>query len=255
MLGRAEVGRWTLPTPTPGGRLLQVLGPQGPHDRCPPALRGPSAGTHELQVKVSSAVLRTVTQAEASGHTPPTRVHTCFQVGDSSIRPQPMSFLPFPKGQKGLHPQGKACTLGSEPICCRMSIKYCGVKMHSQPASVSPRTLFTGHGENPREEDGVPPRSHQPLQGRRQQHPADIPTCLPLDQMPGSRRNRLYWDSGYAPRARRAWDRVTARKPQVTRICAKPPGGLCSLCPGGLGWLCSGALPPPIIPVTVCLGH
>ena len=90
-----------------------------------------------------------------------------------------MSFLPFPKGQKGLHPQGKACTLGSEPVYCRMSIKSCGEKMHSQPASVSPRTLFTGHGETPREEEGVPPRSHQPLQGRRQEHPADVPTCLP----------------------------------------------------------------------------
>ena len=148
-----------------------------------------------------------------------------------------MSFLPSPKGQKGLPPQGKACTLSSEPVCCRKLIKCCGAKMHSQPVSVSPRTLFTGHGKTPREEDGVPPRPHQPLQGRRQQHPADIPTCLPLDQMPGSRRNRLYWDSGYAPRARRAWDRVTARKPQVTRVCAKRPGGLCSLCPGGCGWL------------------
>ena len=129
--------------------------------------------------QVSSAVLRTVSQTETSGHTPPPRVHTCFQVGDSGIRPQPMSFLPFPKGQKGLHPQGKACTLGSEPVYCRKSIKCCGVKMHSQPASVSPRTLFTGHGETPREEEGVPPRPHQPLQGRRQEHPADVPTCLP----------------------------------------------------------------------------
>ena len=166
--------------------------------------------------------------------------------GTPAPAPQPMSFLPSPKGQKGLPPQGQACTLSSEPICCRKSIKCCGAKMHSQPVSVSPRTLFTGHGENPREEDGVPPRSHQPLQGHQQQHPADIPTCLPLDQMPGSRRNRLYWDSGYAPRARRAWDRVTARKPQVTRVCAKRPGGLCSLCPGGCGWLGVGLFLPSL---------
>ena len=48
---------------------------------------------------------------------------------------------------------------------------------------------------------------------------------------------------------------MTIRKPQVTTVCAKPPGGLCSLCPGGRGWLGSGAIPPPIIPVPVCLGQ
>ena len=76
--------------PTPGGRLLQVLGPQGAQGRGPAALRGPSTGAHELQVKVSSAVLRTVSQAETSGHTPPPEVYTCFQLGDSSTRTPPM---------------------------------------------------------------------------------------------------------------------------------------------------------------------
>ena len=58
------------PTPTPGDRLHQVLGPQGTQVRGPAALRGPSAGAHDLQVQVSSAVLRTVSQAETSGHVP-----------------------------------------------------------------------------------------------------------------------------------------------------------------------------------------
>ena len=73
------------PTPTPGDRLHQVLGPQGAQVRGPASLRGPSTGVHELQVQVSSAVLRTVNQAETSGHSPPPGVHTCSQVGDSSI--------------------------------------------------------------------------------------------------------------------------------------------------------------------------
>ena len=90
-----------------------------------------------------------------------------------------MSFLPFPKGQKVLHPQGKACTLGSEPVYCIKSIKCCGVKMHSQPVSVSSRTLCTGLGETTREEEGAPPRPHQPLQGHHHAQPADVPMCLP----------------------------------------------------------------------------
>ena len=63
-----------------------AVAPESP-GRGPAALRGPRAGAHELQVQVSSAVLRTVNQAETSGHMPPTRVHTCSQVGDSSTRP------------------------------------------------------------------------------------------------------------------------------------------------------------------------
>ena len=51
---------------------------------------GTQLGTHELQVKVSSAVLRAISQAETLGHTPPPEVHTCSQVGDSSTRTPPM---------------------------------------------------------------------------------------------------------------------------------------------------------------------
>ncbi|KAM8942675.1 uncharacterized protein AAEQ78_014789 [Lycaon pictus] len=46
------------------------------------------------------------------------------------------------------------------------------------------------------------------------------------------------------PRPGRAWDRVTAGEPQVTRVCASALGGLCPLCSGGLGCPGSGALPP-----------
>ena len=76
-----------------------------------------------------------------------------------------------PKGQKGLSHHGKARTLGAEPVCCRKSIKCCGAKMHSQPISVSPRTLCTELGETPREEEGAPTRPHQPLKG--------APPCTP----------------------------------------------------------------------------
>ena len=68
------------PTPTPGDRLHQVLGPQGAQVRGPAALRGPSAGAHDLQVQVSSAVLRTVSQAETSGHVR-TRCRNMFRGG------------------------------------------------------------------------------------------------------------------------------------------------------------------------------
>ena len=62
---------------------------------------------------------------------------------------------------------------------------------------------------------------------------------------------RLYWDSACAQQARRGWDRVTAREPQVTRVCGSDLGGLCSACPGGRGWPGSGALPP--LPASPCL--
>ena len=81
------------------------MGPTQTHTRrqAPPGAGAPGAkwlgsscpagtqlGTHELQVKVSSAVLRTVSQAETSGHMPPPEVHTCSQVGDSSTHTPPM---------------------------------------------------------------------------------------------------------------------------------------------------------------------
>ena len=62
-------------------------GPQRAQGRGPAALREPSAEAHELQVQFSFAVLRTVSQAETSGHTPPPGVHKCSLVGDSSTRP------------------------------------------------------------------------------------------------------------------------------------------------------------------------
>ena len=51
---------------------------------------GTQLGTHELQVKVSSAVLRAISQAETLGHTPPPEVHTSSLVGDSSTHTPPM---------------------------------------------------------------------------------------------------------------------------------------------------------------------
>ena len=93
-----------------------AVAPESP-GRGPAALRGPRAGAHELQVQVSSAVLRTVNQAETSGHSPPHGVHTCSQGGDSSTRPPtPCDSCPPLKGQKGLLLQEKARTHGSEPF-------------------------------------------------------------------------------------------------------------------------------------------
>ena len=70
-------------------------------------------------------------------------------------------------------------------------------------------------------------------------------------QTPGSGPHRLYLISGCVPRARRGWDRVTARELQVTRVCAQRPGRSLSLCPEGQGWTSSRALPP--LPASPCL--
>ena len=74
--------------------------------------------------------------------------------------------------------------------------------------------------------------------------------------MPASGPHTLYWDSACAPWARRAWDRVTAREPQVTRVCEKRPGR--SVLPlsrrPGLAQI-QGTYYPPRIPMPVCLGH
>ena len=164
--------------------------------------------------------------------------------------------MPSPKGQKGLPPQGKAHTLGSEPVCCRKSIKCCGVKMHSEPISVSRRTLCRGCGETPREEEGVHPRTKQPLQRRCQAHPADVHMCIPGRPDARVRPHRLYWDSACAPQARSGWNRVTAREPQVTRVCGKQPGrSVLPLTrePGLAGF--RGTSSTPCISVPVCLGH
>ena len=156
-MGRGWIGQLAPPDPTPGGRLFQVLGPQRAQGRCPAALQGPSTGAHELQVQVISAVLRTVTQAEISGQTPPPGVHTCSHNVDSSTRlSTPCDYCPPLKDRKVSLPRGRRA-LGSEPLCCRKSIKCCA-KMHSQPVSVSPRTLCMGRGETPREEEGAPSR-------------------------------------------------------------------------------------------------
>ena len=156
-----------------------MLGPQGSRGRGPAALRGPA---HKpMRCRSRSALLSSELSLRLKSQD--TRPHPestpAPRWGTPAPAPQHMSFLPSPKGQKGLPPQGKACTLDSEPVYCRKSIKCCGLKMHSQPASVSPRTLFTGHGKTPREEEGVPPWPLQPLQWRHQEHPADVPTCLP----------------------------------------------------------------------------
>lgn len=75
-------------------------------------------------------------------------------------------------------------------------------------------------------------------------------------QTPGSGAYRLYWDSACAPRARRGWDRVTAREPQVTRFCAKRPGRSVLPLSRGPGQAAfRGPSSPPGISVPVFLGH
>ena len=163
-MGRGWIGQLAPPDPTPGGRLFQVLGPQRAQGRGPAALRGPSAGAHKLQVQVISAVLRTVTQAEISGHMLPPGVRTCsHNVDSSTCPPTPCDSCPPQRDRKVFLPRGR-CAIGSEPVCCRKSIKCCA-KMHSQPVSVSPRTLCTQRGETSREEEGATPRTQPALAG------------------------------------------------------------------------------------------
>ena len=74
--------------------------------------------------------------------------------------------------------------------------------------------------------------------------------------MPASGPHTLYWDSACAPWARRAWDRVTAREPQVTRVCEKRPGrSVLPLSRGPRLAQFRGRYSPPCIPMPVCLGH
>ena len=95
------------------------------------------------------------------------------------------------KGQKGLPPQGKTQNHGSEPVCCRKSIKCCGAKMHCQPVSVSPRTLCTERVETPRERRGHHLGPNKPLQGRHQAHTAEVPTYLPGVARPTARHGNV----------------------------------------------------------------
>ena len=159
-----------------------MLGLQGSRGRGPAALRVPRAGAHELQVQVSTADAEPSLRLKPQDTRPHPESTHAPRWGTPAPAHDPGWFLPLLKGQKGLPPQGKARNHGSEPVCCRKSIKCCGAKMHSQPVSVSPRTLCTGRGETHRDpawKRGHHPVPKQPLHGHCKAHTADVPTFLP----------------------------------------------------------------------------
>ena len=170
-MGRAGVGWWAPPILTPGGRLLQVLGYLGARGRGPAALRGPSTGAHELQVQVSSAVLRTVSQAETSGHTPPPGFHTCSQVGDSSTRPpNPCHSCPPLKDRKLSVPRGRRAPSALSPFAVESQLSVVVRKCTASPFCVSQNTVH-GAWRDPQGGGGgatqAPPA------------PAGVPPCTP----------------------------------------------------------------------------
>ena len=144
-MGRAGVGWWAPPILTPGGRLLQVLGYLGARGRGPAALRGPSIGAHELQVQVSSAVLRTVSQAETSGHMPPPGFHTCSQVGDSSTRlPNPCHSCPPLKDRKLSVPRGRRAPSALSPFAVESQLSVVVRKYIARPFLCLPEHCARG---------------------------------------------------------------------------------------------------------------
>ena len=123
--------------------------------------------------------------------------------------------------------------------------------MHSKAISVSPRTLHGAWRDTQRGGGGTIQTPNRSCRGAARYTQLTSPCALQGRPDARVRTHRLYWDSGSAPRARRGWDRVTARELQVTRSVNSDVGGLCSLCPEGCGWPSSGALPP--LPASLCL--
>ena len=93
-----------------------AVAPESP-GRGPAALRGPRAGAHELQVQVSSAVLRTVTQAETSGHTPPTQSPHMLPGGGLQHQPPTLcDSCPPLKDRKVSLPRGRCAPSALTPF-------------------------------------------------------------------------------------------------------------------------------------------
>ena len=127
------------------------------------------------------------------------------------------------KDRKVSLPRGRL-TLGSEPVCCKKSIKFCGAKMHSQAISVSPRTLHGAWRDTQRGGGGTIQAPNSPCRGAARYTQLTSPRAFQGRPDARVRTHRLSWDSGSAHWARRGWDRVTARELQVTRVCAQRPG-------------------------------
>ena len=137
--------------------------------------------------------------------------------------PNPCHSCPPLKDRKVSLPRGRL-TLGSEPVCCKKSIKFCGAKMHSQAISVSPRTLHGAWRDTQRGGGGTIQAPNSPCRGATRYTQLTSPRAFQGRPDARVRTHRLSWDSGSAHWARRGWDRVTARELQVTRVCAQRPG-------------------------------
>ena len=102
----------------------------------------------------------------------------------------------------------------------------------------------------PERRRGHHPGPNQPLQGRRQAH-TQLTSPRAYQGRPDTRVRtpRTLLGLSPCPRARRGWDRVTVREPQVTRVCAKRPRR--SVLPLSWGPGLAGALRP--LPASPCL--
>ena len=165
--------------------------------------------------------------------------------------------MPSPKGQKGLPPQGKARTLGSEPFAVESQESVVVRKCTASPFLCLQELCARGVERPPERRRGHHPGPNQPLQGRRQAH-TQLTSPRAYQGRPDTRVRTPPTLLGLSlcPAGQVGWDRVTARKPQVTRVCAKRPRRSVlplSWGPGLAGF--RGTSSSPRIPVPVCLGH
>ena len=120
-----------------------------------------------------------------------------------------------------------------------------------------PELCAQGAETPPEGRRGHHPGPNQPLQGRRQAY-TQLTSPLAYQGRPDTRVRtpRTLLGLSPCPRARRGWDRVTARELQVTRVCEQRRGR--SVLPLSRGLRMAkfrGTSSPPRIPVPVCLGH
>ena len=105
------------------------------------------------------------------GHMPPNRVHTCFQVGDSSPRlPTPCDSCPRLKDRKGSLPRGRWAPSALSPFAVASQESVVVRKCTASPFLCLQELCARGVERPPERRRGHHPGPNQPLQGRRQAH-------------------------------------------------------------------------------------
>ena len=162
--------------------------------------------------------------------------------------PAPCDSCPRLKDRKVSLPRGRCAPSALSPFAVASQESVVVRKCTASPFLCLQELCARGVERPPERRRGHHPGPNQPLQGRRQAH-TQLTSPRAYQGRPDTRVRtpRTLLGLSLCPRARRGWDRVTVREPQVT----KGLGGLCSLCPGGLGWPGSGTLPP--LPASPCL--